>query len=81
MRTPIHDQVERELACVPHGAPEQNAFRMVFQIMRENDLGKRPERPDSTALETVDRTAALIRGDHPPVLGGSALFVFGLRRC
>jgi hypothetical protein len=65
MRTRIHDQVERELKFVPRGDFHQNIFRAAVHARRENDLGGHPEHRGSTALETADRAAAVIRAQSP----------------
>lgn len=61
----VHERIGRELACIPRGDLAQNELRAIYQMSRENDLGKRPEHPGTTAVETAERSAAQVRKYHP----------------
>jgi len=44
---------------------EQNVFRAVFQNLRANDLGRKPECPGSCREETILRALTLMRPQFP----------------
>lgn len=56
-----NQRIAREIEALPRGSFEQNVLRAIFQNMRANDLGRKPEVPGSTVEETLLRAIAFVR--------------------
>jgi hypothetical protein len=61
---PGNERISQELKALPRGRFEQNVLRAIFQNMRANDLGRRPEHPGSTVDETLLRAIEFLRSHY-----------------
>ena len=62
---PGNEQIAVELSAIPNGSFEQNVLRSVFQNLRANGLGHRPEYPGATLEDTVLRAISFVRANFP----------------
>jgi hypothetical protein len=62
---PGNEQIAAELSAIPKGSFGQNVFRSVFQNLRANGLGRRPEYPGATLEDTILRAISFVRANFP----------------